>query len=223
MRSVRVLQGADISQLWAVEDARPGGSPAPGQAGMGVRGKGTAFESPCPAQRVETPAGAAGLPRCYENRSTTFDVSRHELRAVGLTLCVQNSPYQFLEVPLSYRLNMSVLQRVKIFQPVTGKRSTRWFARAGRAGMEIPSKETAFESPCAVPHCRNLARRRHPAATNTAPRHAMSTVRASSSGACFASKTNPQMSPGYSRLYYKAFAEAKPCLSQSWTLERRRR
>ena len=53
---------------------------------------------------------------------------------------------------------------------------------------------------------------RHPAATNRVARHSMSEDRAPSGGVHFASKTNTQMSSGIGlkRLYYKAFAEAKP-------------
>jgi hypothetical protein len=53
---------------------------------------------------------------------------------------------------------------------------------------------------------------RHPAATNRVARHSMSEDRAPSRGVRFASETNTQMSSGsgLKRLYYKAFAEAKP-------------
>ena len=53
---------------------------------------------------------------------------------------------------------------------------------------------------------------RHSAVTNRVARHSMSEDRAPSDGVHFASKTNPQMSSGTGlrRLYYKAFAEAKP-------------
>src|SRR5215813_7596779 len=64
-----------------------------------------------------------------------------------------------------------------------------------------------------------VGHRRRPAATNRVARHSMSEDRAPSRGVRFASETNTQMSSGsgLKRLYYKAFAEAKPlALSQRW-------